>query len=641
MADFAELSKRMVEVAIFAVLIYFGLRFLRRTRGSNVLRGLTYLGVGGAVSFVLLIEYMALDRLKQLFEMIVQSVVIALIVVFHPEIRRAIVHIGESKLFARLFRKESKIVQRVSRAVESMSKVKMGALIAIERDASLQSIADTGTPLDAELSPMLLESLFYPKSTLHDGAVVVRDNRIVAAACLLPLSQNPDVDKRLGTRHRAALGLSEETDALAVVVSEETGAISTALAGRLSYAITKEQLEKQIEEALNSQKRRERTRRERTTVASLGRILVADPARKAIAVGLAMLLWLLLDARITAKHLVTMRLDVIGQNEPLPPQSGLDELLVSVPTDAVTKTGFVDLGTGEKVEEVHLTFSGSKTEIENLRGDPLKLLVKLSDVDWDRVDSAPFTVSDIQRAHRSLTDGKVLIEMKPPRVAIQVAQVKTTLLQLGADQVELSYGGDERLRARLREDTFEFTPRSVELFGPARAHEELAARKGERPFRASLSAASGARELTAPILLVEPLEKLGLRMREACSLRVQLRPEMQSYTFELQVLVDDLSLPPGLRNQYRPELPTRTVRIKAGGTLLSRLVGFEPGPRAEWARNNLRLLVWIQPREDDTPYPDKFPARARLVLADPLRDGDSSADYGLDELVTVELVRNP
>ena len=126
MADFAELSKRMIEVAIFAALIYFGLRFLRRTRGSNVLRGLAYLGVAGVASFLFLIQFMGLDRLKQLFEMIVQSVVIALIVVFHPEMRRAIVHIGESKVFARLFRKETKIIQRVSRAVESMSKVKNG-----------------------------------------------------------------------------------------------------------------------------------------------------------------------------------------------------------------------------------------------------------------------------------------------------------------------------------------------------------------------------------------------------------------------------------------------------------------------------------------------------------------------------------
>lgn len=641
MADFAELSKRVVEVAIFAALIYFGLRFLRRTRGSNVLRGLLYLGVAGVASFLFLIQFMGLDRLNQLFEMIVQSVVIAVIVVFHPEIRRAIVHIGESKVFARLFRKESKIVQRVSRAVESMSKVKMGALVAIERDASLQAIADTGTHLDAELSPLLLESLFYPKSTLHDGAVIVRDNRVVAAACYLPLSQNPDVDKRLGTRHRAALGLSEETDALLVVVSEETGTISTALAGKLSYALTKEQLEKQLEDVLNTQKRRERVAQRRPTATSFGQIVISDPWRKLFAIGLAVLLWLAMDRRITSTHTVTMRLDVIGIGQQLPQMSPVDELFVNIPTDTVTPTGFVDLSTGEPIPEVKLTFRGPKTSIENLYGDSLKLSVKLPQVEWDKVDTAGFTAADIQPSHRALVDGKIALVMDPPRVSIQVVRVKVTTLQLGADQIELLFNGDERLRARLREDTFEFTPKTVELFGPARAHEELAARKGERPLRAQLAAPSSARQIPAQITLQPQFEELGLRMRERCSLTVQLRPEMQGYTFELPVLVDDMSLPPELRNQYRPDTATKTVRIKAGGALLSKLVGFEPGPRAEWARDNLRLLVWIPPREDDTSYPDKIPARARLYLVDSVRDTDNATDYGLEELVTVDLIRQP
>jgi diadenylate cyclase len=641
MADFAELSKRMIEVAIFAALIYFGLRFLRRTRGSNVLRGLAYLGVAGVASFLFLIQFMGLDRLKQLFEMIVQSVVIALIVVFHPEMRRAIVHIGESKVFARLFRKETKIIQRVSRAVESMSKVKMGALIAIERDASLQSIADSGTHLDAELSPLLLESLFYPKSTLHDGAVILRDNRVVAAACLLPLSQNPEVDKRLGTRHRAALGLSEETDALAVVVSEETGTISTALAGKLSYAITKETLEKQLEDVLNTQKRRERAAQRRPIVTTLGQMVTADPWRKLSAVGLAILLWLAMDQRITASHTVAMKLDVIGIGQQLPQLAGIDELFVNIPTDTVTHTGFVDLSTGEPIDAVKLTFEGPKTSIENLYGDSLKLSVKLPQVEWDKVDRAGFTATDIQPSHRALVDGKIAIVMDPPRVSIQVVRVKVTTLQLGADQIELMFNGDERLRARLRDDTFEFTPKTVELFGPARAHEELAARKGERPMRAQLAAPSSARQIPAQITLQPQFEELGLRLRERCSLTVQLRPEMQGYSFDLPVLVDDLALPPELRNQYRPDTPTKAVRIKAGGALLSKLVGFEPGPRAEWARANLRLLVWIPPREDESSYPEKILARARLYLVDSVRDGDNAADFGLEELVTVELIRTP
>ena len=641
MGDLAAYLKMAVEVAVFTALIYFGLRFLRRTRGSNVLRGLFYLGLGGVVTFVLLIQAMELDRLSLLFETIVQSVVIALIVVFHPEIRRAIVHLGESQVFARFFRKEVKIVQRISRAVENMSKVKMGALIAIERDASLQSIADTGTPLDAELTPLLLESLFYPKSTLHDGAVVVRDGRIVAAACLLPLSQNPDVNKRLGTRHRAALGLSEETDALAVVVSEETGAISTASGGKLDYGLTKEQLEQKLDELLHQQRRQKRAASEGSKVGTFLKAIAADPTRKLMALGLAIVLWVVLDQQVTSTYVATMQLGMVGIGQPLPQQSTADELYVHLPTDTVALTRFVDQSTGEPTASVKLLFTGPKTGIEQLAGDSLKLSAKLPHVEWDKVESTELTIADVQLTHRALLGGKIKVAMEPQRVRIEIVRVKATTLQFAADQIELSFGGDERLKARLRDDTFEFSPKSVELFGPAQAHEELAARKGEKPLRAQLSAPSSARQASAIVTLQPQFAALGLRIKEQCRLTVQLRPEMQIYTLELPVLVDDKSLPEAMRNRYRPDTPTKTVRIKAGGALLSKLVGFDAGPRAEWARDNLRLLVWLQPREAGSPYPEKLTEVARLYLGGSVREADNGQDYGLDELVTVELSQKP
>lgn len=240
----------LIEVAIFAILIYIALRFLSEARGSGVVRGLGLLLGVGITTFVILIQTLHLDRLARLFEAIAQSVVIGLIVVFHPEIRRAIVHLGDSPIFGRFFRPDAKIVQRLLRAVARMSKERVGALIAIEREASLASLIESGITIDAELNSYLVETIFFPKSALHDGAIVVRDDRIVAASCLLPLSQNPDVDKRLGTRHRAALGLSEETDALAIVVSEETGQISAALAGKLHRDLSLEQLERLLDETL-------------------------------------------------------------------------------------------------------------------------------------------------------------------------------------------------------------------------------------------------------------------------------------------------------------------------------------------------------------------------------------------------------
>lgn len=242
--------KMLVEVTVFAVIIYLVLRFLRETRGSGVVRGLALLLVTGVVAFVVLIETLKLERLEWLFTAVAPSVVLGLVVVFHPEIRRAIVHLGDAPIFGRFFRSDSKIVPRLLRAVARMSKERIGALIAIEREASLSELTENGITIDAELNSYLLESIFYPKSALHDGGVVVRDDRIVAASCLFPLSQSSEVDKRLGTRHRAALGLSEETDAFVLVVSEETGKISTAQGGKLNYDLSLEQLEQQLEEML-------------------------------------------------------------------------------------------------------------------------------------------------------------------------------------------------------------------------------------------------------------------------------------------------------------------------------------------------------------------------------------------------------
>jgi diadenylate cyclase len=250
LGDAVGIVKMLIEVTVFAVIIYMVLRFLRETRGSGVVRGLALLLVAGVTAFVILIETLKLERLGWLFQAIAPSVVLGLVVVFHPEIRRAIVHLGDVPIFNRFFRSDSKIVPRLLRAVARMSKERIGALIAIEREASLSELTENGITIDAELNSYLIESIFYPKSALHDGGVVVRDDRIVAASCLFPLSQNPEVDKRLGTRHRAALGLSEETDALVLVVSEETGKISTAQSGKLNFDLSLEQLEQQLEEML-------------------------------------------------------------------------------------------------------------------------------------------------------------------------------------------------------------------------------------------------------------------------------------------------------------------------------------------------------------------------------------------------------
>ncbi len=248
--DALDIGKMLIEVGIFAVLIYVVLRFLWVTRGSVLIRGLGLLLLGAAIGFFLLIETLQLDRVRYVVDYLAPSVVLGLIVVFHPEIRRAIVQLGDVSIFRAFFRRDTKIVPRLLRAISRLSKERIGALIAIERDSTLAELTENGITIDAELNSYLIESIFYPKSALHDGGVVVRDDRIVAASCLFPLSQNPGIDKRLGTRHRAALGLSEDTDAFVLVVSEETGKISTASGGKLNFDLTLEQVEQQLDAAL-------------------------------------------------------------------------------------------------------------------------------------------------------------------------------------------------------------------------------------------------------------------------------------------------------------------------------------------------------------------------------------------------------
>ncbi|MCC6673187.1 MAG: TIGR00159 family protein [Planctomycetes bacterium] len=241
----------VVEVLVFALGIYVILRFLMETRGTGVVRGLSLILLSGIFVFLILIRTLELRRLELVFQSLANIAVLGLIVVFQPEIRRAIVQLGESPIFGRLLKRETKTIQRLLRSVARLSKEKIGALIAVERQASLSSMIESGITIDAELNSYLIESIFYPGGALHDGAIIIRDERIVAASCLLPLSQNPDLDKRLGTRHRAALGITEETDAFAIVVSEETGKVSAAFQGKLYFDLTLDKLEDIMETAMH------------------------------------------------------------------------------------------------------------------------------------------------------------------------------------------------------------------------------------------------------------------------------------------------------------------------------------------------------------------------------------------------------
>lgn len=228
----------LIQILLVTYALYRVLLLLRGTRAIQVLLGVFLLaivyGVARLLDFTLITAILSTVFTYGAF---------AAIVVFQPELRSALAQLGRSPLWRFLGRlQESEVAEEITAAAERLARRKIGAIVAIEREVGLGEYVETGTRIDAKVSAELLATLFTPYSPLHDGAVVVQRGKIAAAGCILPLTQFPVPDKTLGTRHRAAIGLSEETDALVAVVSEETGQISVAEGGRLDRNLTPERL---------------------------------------------------------------------------------------------------------------------------------------------------------------------------------------------------------------------------------------------------------------------------------------------------------------------------------------------------------------------------------------------------------------
>ena len=224
----------VVEILIVAFLIYRGLLFLVGTRAIHILLGLVLLGATYLAAVLL-----KFAMISYLLGIILTYGAFALLVVFQPELRAALARLGQSRLMRFFYRGEAHAVaEELAEAVDRLSRAGTGAIVAVEGEVGLGDYLENGTRLDAKLSADLVTTIFTPYSPLHDGALVIRGDTIIGAACILPLTQFPVADRSLGTRHRAALGLSEETDALVIVISEETSAISVARRGQLERGVS-------------------------------------------------------------------------------------------------------------------------------------------------------------------------------------------------------------------------------------------------------------------------------------------------------------------------------------------------------------------------------------------------------------------
>src|SRR5688500_12828551 len=242
-----------IELLLIGLVVYWVVRFLRGTRGARMLRGIAFVLIGGYLIVRLLSTQFGLDRIGFLYEKFLLFAGLAIIVAFQPELRRALMRLGEASIFRRWSEDLDEEIKALVESATFLSRRKIGAVIAIEREVGLAGITEeNGTRLNADLSADLLNTIFWPNSPLHDLGVIVSGGRVMFAGVQFPMAESGELERELGARHRAAVGMSQETDAVVLVVSEETGDVSIAERGQLIRKLTPEGLRGLLAELLSA-----------------------------------------------------------------------------------------------------------------------------------------------------------------------------------------------------------------------------------------------------------------------------------------------------------------------------------------------------------------------------------------------------
>lgn len=239
----------VIDIILVAYIIYMAMNYIKSTRAKQVVKGLCLL-----LAIMIVANYLNLYVIHFLIYSVFKYGLMAIIVIFYPELRRILEYLGKQWHIGRFFNPSEdkdkgeikKRVNAISKAVDNMAAEKTGALIIVEQEIKLGEIIDRSTILNAEITSQLIETIFYEGTALHDGAVVLRDDKILAAGCVLPLTTNESLESKLGTRHRAGIGITETTDAVAIIVSEETGIISYAYKGELTRYMDAKSIEKML-----------------------------------------------------------------------------------------------------------------------------------------------------------------------------------------------------------------------------------------------------------------------------------------------------------------------------------------------------------------------------------------------------------
>jgi diadenylate cyclase len=510
--------KWALQVAIVAPGLYLFLRFLRTTRGGGVLRGLVVALLFVVIGLWGLAKELELEELNHLIRSTTPFLAVILTILFQPELRRAIARLGERNRFVHLLQtRRQETLQAVVEAVCAMSARRHGALIAFQRESALDAYTQNAVKIDAEIRRLLLEGIFHPGSALHDGAVVIEGDRIAAAACLFPLTENIEISKSTGTRHRAALGLTEETDALTLVVSEETGSIALCQHGRMERHIAPESLEDALRTRLEQPPDGEAGEPATENATHLSRRLRAvfthDLPRKAAAILLAAgMIWLAHQVIVIDRDL-SLTVAISEPGDGVIPSPG--QLLIRLPD------GDVQLVSPAPAQVLEFVVSGTRGQVDRVGFDIHGLLSLGSDV------SAGATEFPFEKIVWDVGEGgdRLGLEFRWKSGAAPLLNLERHehhLITLAPEHVPIAAGElDPRFQALV--DVLEFADHAVDVEGPRAIIARLGA--GELAFELEpiVLTPQDRTERRARLQLAEPLRAQGLSIAEGREVQVTLR----------------------------------------------------------------------------------------------------------------------
>jgi diadenylate cyclase len=457
-----------IQILILAGGIYVVMSFVRTARGSSLVRGLAFALLGCAILFMWLSRRLELEVLAHMIQGAGPVAVVVLAILFQPELRRGIVQFAENPLLGHLMQsRHDEVLSEISRSVIAMANKRQGALIAFERKIPLDGFIAKSVRVNADVNRFLIDSIFHHGSALHDGAVIIRGDRVEAASSLFPLTESEGVSKSTGTRHRAALGLTEETDAVTLAVSEETGQISICKHGKMERAIPPSLVEERLRHALAGSRRNEQLREEPGHAARIIKAMTRHAGQKAGALAIAAgLFWFIYQG---LRREVTIPLTLVPTTTELARSTPGPGTLQVVLPDLSDEEAKYHLARPVDGENVKVIISGTLSELEPLRGSVGATLHIPSDIgpgihqlalDHVRWHAGESFVDDVDASWASATGPAFEIEL-----------LKRVRFALEPQHVAVLDGLTSRYSARLDQMTIE--PATVYIEGPVTEIDKL------------------------------------------------------------------------------------------------------------------------------------------------------------------------